>query len=181
VRQARGQRTRKAGGSVRRREHELWTTFIRDGRVDRVVGLRYLQALEKRVDDDVVGAARPSPTHHFFCHTGYTQRDCDAQVRRLRGILAGMDLAGLGEWTWVLVQSQEWKPILRRVGKDPENPAFTILEKRQTFLEDAPLDQVLRYAVTHELAHAMCREVDEAKATTLASQLLVTGTVACGV
>jgi len=66
-------------------------------------------------------------------------------------------------------------------GKDPENPAFTILEKRQTFLEDAPLDQVLRYAVTHELAHAMCREVDEAKATTLASQLLVTGTVACGV
>jgi hypothetical protein len=48
-----------------------------------------------------------------------------------------MNLAPLGDWTWILVQSRDWKPILRRVGRDPDSPALTILEKRQTFLEEA--------------------------------------------
>jgi len=183
---------------AQRREQELWATFIRDGRVDRVVGLRYLQALGKRGSDEVLREAIPVPTHHFFCHTGYNQPECDAQVKRLRQILAGVDLTALGEWTWVLVPSQEWKPILRRIGKDPESPAFTVLEKRQTFLEDAlfqtdanrsrtlllryrvPLDQVLRFAVVHELAHAMCQEVDEPRAIALAERLRTSGTVVCG-
>ena len=86
-----------------------------------------------------------------------------------------MDLARLGDWTWILVRSQDWKPILRRVGRDPDSPAFTILEKRQTFLEEAlfnavpersrtllekwrmPLDQLLMFAVAHELGHACAR------------------------
>jgi hypothetical protein len=183
---------------AQRREQELWTRFIRDGRVDQVVGLRYLQALEQRGSDDVLREAIPAPTHHFFCHTGYNQPDCDARVKRLREALANLDLTGLGEWTWVLVPSQEWKPILRRIGKDPESPAFTVLEKRQTFLEDAlfqtdanrsqtlllryrvPLDQMLRFAVIHELAHAMCREVDEPRAIALADQLRTRTTVVCG-
>ena len=112
-------------------------------------------------------------------------------------VLAGMDLARLGEWTWVLVQSRDWKPILRRVGRDPDSPAFTILDKRQTFLEEAlfrpnvdrsrillekyrvPLDQLLYVAITHELGHAICHEVDELKAIAYANQLRNTGRVLC--
>ena len=48
-----------------------------------------------------------------------------------------MDLAGLGAWEWILVRTTDWKPILRGVGLDPDSPGFTILEKRQTFLEEA--------------------------------------------
>ena len=138
-----------------------------------------------------------APNLHFYCNTGYDVRDCDVQLKQLRGVLAEIDLAPLGDWTWILVRSQDWKPILRRVGRDPESPAFTILEKRQTFLEEAlfnagpersrtllanfrmPLDQLLMFAVAHELGHALCHETDEAKAKAYAEQLRSTGKVTC--
>ena len=83
----------------------------------------------------------------------------------------------------------------RRPG--PDSPAFTILDKRQTFLEEAlfgptsiaagsswrsiaPLDQLLYVAITHELGHAICHEVDELKAIEYANQLRNTGRVLCG-
>jgi hypothetical protein len=108
-----------------------------------------------------------------------------------------MDLAPLDEWAWVLVRSQDWKPILRRVSRDTGSPAFAILEKRQIFLEEAlfradpersrellarfrvPLDELLSLAVVHELGHAMCQETDEARATEYAAQLSVTGETKC--
>lgn len=139
-----------------------------------------------------------TPAHHFICNTGYSQADCDKQEKRLSDILAGLDLSRLGEWSWVLVQSRHWKPILRRAGRDPDSPAFTILDRRQTFLEEAllrptvdrsqillekyrlPLDQLLYVAITHELGHAICHEVDERKAIAYASQLRNTGRVFCG-
>jgi len=77
-----------------------------------------------------------SPNFHFICNTGYNERSCNMQLKQLGGVLVGMELAPLGDWTWILVRSQDWKPILRRVGRDPESPAFTILEKPQTFLEE---------------------------------------------
>jgi hypothetical protein len=138
-----------------------------------------------------------SPNLYINCNTGFSERDCGAQRKRLGDLLAGMDLAPLGDWTWVLVRSEDWKPILRRVGRDADSPAFTILEKRQTFLEEAlftaspersrtlldkfrmPLDQLLPFAVAHELGHALCRETDEAKAKTYAEQLRSTGKVTC--
>jgi hypothetical protein len=138
-----------------------------------------------------------APHPHFHCNTGYNVRDCDVQLKQLGGVLVGMDLAPLGDWTWILVRSQDWKPILRRVGRDPDSPAFTILEKRQTFLEEAlfnagpersrtllekwrmPLDQLLAFAVAHELGHALCHETDEAKAKAYAEQLRSTGKVTC--
>src|SRR5215472_993151 len=78
-----------------------------------------------------------APNLHFHCDVGYTVIDCEAQLRRLRDVLTPLELTRLGEWTWILVRSDDWKPILRRVGRDPDSPAFTILEKRQTFLEEA--------------------------------------------
>jgi hypothetical protein len=138
-----------------------------------------------------------APNLHFYCNTGYTVRDCDVQLKHVRGVLAGMDLTPLGDWTWILVRSQDWKPILRRVGRDPDSPAFTILEQRRTFLEEAlfnadpersrtllekwrmPLDQLRMLAVAHELGHALCHEEDEARAKAYAAQLRSTGKVSC--
>jgi hypothetical protein len=138
-----------------------------------------------------------APTFHFYCNTGYSQADCDGQVRRLREVLAGMDLAPLGDWTWVLVRSQDWKPILRGVGRNTRSPAFAILQKRQIFLEEAlfradpersrellaefrmPLDQLLSVAVAHELAHALCQDTDEARAKAYAAELSSTGKATC--
>jgi hypothetical protein len=112
-------------------------------------------------------------------------------------MLVGMDLAPLGDWAWILVGSEDWKPILRRVGRDPNSPAFTILEKRQTFLEEAlfnaapprsrelfeewrmPLDKLRIFAVAHELGHALCHETDEARAKAYAEQLRSTGKATC--
>ncbi len=138
-----------------------------------------------------------APTFHFSCDTGYNQAACTEQVNQLGGILVRMDLSPLGDWTWVLVRSQDWKPILRSVGRDPKSPAFTILEKRQIFLEEAlfntvparsrelleewrmPLDQLRIFAVTHELGHALCQETDEARAEVYAEQLRSTGKATC--
>ena len=39
---------------ARKREQALWTRFIRDQRVDPVIALRYLAALERRPDDAVL-------------------------------------------------------------------------------------------------------------------------------
>lgn len=39
---------------ARKREQALWTSFIRDQRVDPVVALRYLSALDRRPDDQLV-------------------------------------------------------------------------------------------------------------------------------
>ena len=138
-----------------------------------------------------------TPNLQFICNSGYNEQDCTLQLRRLGDVLAKMDLAELGDWTWILVRSQDWKPILRSVGRDPDSPAFTILEQRRTFLEEAvfnpdparsrtllekwriPLDQFPKYAVVHELAHALCRETDEPRARAYAVELRNTGRVTC--
>ena len=138
-----------------------------------------------------------SPDAHFVCDTGYSEGDCKAQLKQLAGILVGMDLSPLGDWTWVLVRSEDWKPILRRVGRDPNSPAFTILKQRAIYLDEAlfigvpgrsrelfegwrlPLDQLRIVAVTHELGHALCQETDEARAESYAEQLRSTGKVTC--
>jgi hypothetical protein len=141
--------------------------------------------------------SRSQPGFNFYCNTGYSQADCDAHVRRLSDVLAKMDLAPISTWEWVLVRSLEWKPILRRVGRDTGSPAFTILEKRRVFLEEAlfradpersrellarfriPLDELLSAAVAHELGHALCHETDEARAKQYAAELSLTGKATC--
>jgi len=138
----------------------------------------------------------PAP-FHFYCNVGYAVPDCRLKLRRLQDVLESLNPAQLGEWTWILVRSEDWKPILRRVGRDPDSPAFTILASRQTFLEDAlfdadpvrsrtlverwrvPRDKLLAFAVAHELGHAVCAETDEANAIRYAEQLLGRGAAAC--
>jgi len=104
-------------------------------------------------------------------------------------IAAGVPLEELGPWTWVLVRSQDWKPISRMLRLNPESPAFTALEPRETFLEEAlflhdplrtaelmeewqrSMPKLLELAVTHELGHAICEEPNEAAADHIAEEL----------
>jgi hypothetical protein len=128
------------------------------------------------------------PPQHFVCNTGYTLQQCHQQMAVLRPLLDKYGAGHLGEWTWVLVRSQDWKTI-QRPWMDPDSPAFTVLGRRETFFEEALVSPVtlrrielvrrwslgtedlLALAVTHELGHALCNEVDEWKADTYGQHL----------
>jgi hypothetical protein len=119
---------------------------------------------------------------HFVCHTGYTLEKCHADVAALQKALAKYPVVRLGEWTWVLVRSEDWKAIVTPRGLNPDSPAFTYYAGRETFFEDAlvaevprrrfnlsalwgmSIEDLLVYAIAHELGHALCNEWDEAKA-----------------
>ncbi|MGI8773366.1 MAG: hypothetical protein ACR2JE_18230 [Acidobacteriaceae bacterium] len=110
----------------------------------------------------------------------------------LRGVLARYPSGTLGEWTWVLVRSGDWKPMKRRLRLDSDSPAFSFLARRETFIEEAlvapvpgrsaelivhwssSIDDLLTLAITHELGHALCNEQDEHKADAY-GRLLRTG------
>jgi hypothetical protein len=134
----------------------------------------------------------------FLCASPYSIAECDKQVIILQVALRRYPVEGLGQWTWVLVRSEDWKPILARVHMDPNSPAFSILERRQTFLEEAlvvskpgrqlellnkwyiPFDRFLDFAVSHELGHAFCNKSDEIGAERFAQQLRKGQAPECG-
>ena len=74
---------------------------------------------------------------HFVCNKGYTQVVCNTEMAVLRRTVEKYPTAALGEWTWVLVQNEDWRPILKSLGYDPNVPAFSVLAKRETFIEEA--------------------------------------------
>jgi hypothetical protein len=125
----------------------------------------------------------------FHCTVGYMPLECQREVVLLQTVLDHYQVEELGEWTWVLVSSRDWKPILLRVHLDPDSPAFSLPDQRKTFLEEVlfapdavrwpeilnkwkiPFNQFLDFAVTHELGHAFCNEYDESKAERYAKRL----------
>jgi len=116
---------------------------------------------------------------HFACNVGYTPRECQVAATVLRKALARYPVEALGEWRWVLVRSEDWKPILSRRRADPNVPAFSYLPKRETFLDSALVaapsihgaelsalwhmttEDLLDLAIRHELAHALCKDGNE--------------------
>jgi hypothetical protein len=139
------------------------------------------------------------PLQHFVCSTGYSLSKCQADMAVLRKTLAKYRAAELGEWTWVLVRSADWKYFVMPHGIDPDSPAVTYLPKRETFIEEAlvatvpqrvgelivrwgmNIDDLLELAVTHELAHVLCNEPSEAKANRAARTLLEGKPLSCEV
>jgi len=143
-----------------------------------------------------VTSAAPSPppqttssVQRFVCHTGYTPQKCHADTLVLRKALAKYPVADLGEWTWILIRSEDWKSIVVPRGLGPDSPAFTYYEKRETFLEEAlvaevperrrelllawrmSMEDLLDFAVAHELGHVLCNEKDEANVNRLSRML----------
>jgi hypothetical protein len=123
-----------------------------------------------------------NPIQRLVCNTGYKISECQQQLGVLRAALAPYPSHRLGTWTWVLVKSQDWKPIVQRMGGNADSPAFSVMEKRETFLEEAlfvpvgsrqvellriwsiPVDKFLDVAITHELGHGICHDLSEARA-----------------
>jgi len=129
------------------------------------------------------GSSQVEASHqHFFCHTGYTLEKCRKDIAVLQRVLEKYPVAQLGEWTWVLVRSADWRGVQSPRGFDPNSPAFTYFLGKETFLEEAlfsevprrcfdlqsawgmSIEKLLDYAVAHELGHAVCNERNEAKA-----------------
>lgn len=138
------------------------------------------------------GSALPQddvPLQRFVCNTGYTMEKCLKDIAVLQRTLAKYPVAQLGKWTWVLVLSEDWKPILKPRGLDPDSPAFTYYAKRETFIEEAIVadvpgrrdelkerwhmspDNLLHLAVSHELGHAFCNNKSEEIANRAAQRL----------
>src|SRR5262249_54199387 len=125
----------------------------------------------------------------FHCHTGYPLAQCQQDILQLKHVLSRYPIAGLGHWTWVLVRSQDWKFISRTLRLNPISPAFSALEPRETFLEEAlfthdpertaelmkewlsSMPRLLELAVSHELGHAFCGEPNETAADRFAGDL----------
>lgn len=131
-----------------------------------------------------------TPRQHVVCNTGYTVEKCRKDIGALRRTLAKYPVAQLGEWTWILVRSEDWKPIVIPRGLDPDSPAFTYYAKRETFIEEALVtnvpgrmdeliarwntsrERLLDLAVAHELGHAFCNDKSEETANRGVERLL---------
>lgn len=125
----------------------------------------------------------------FFCTENYNRKDCHNDIFTLRQALARYPLEKLGSWSFLLASSDEWQPLMTRLRLPSKSPAFTTLGGNTTvisqtlfsgpvdrrtelmMLYQVPSDQLLDLAVAHELAHALCHEFSELKATVYAEQL----------
>lgn len=125
----------------------------------------------------------------YTCNIGYTPQECQVATTVLKKALARYPVEALGEWSWVLVRTEDWKQILSVRGFDTDRPAFSYLPERETFLDGSlvagvssrgvelrviwhmPIEDLLDLAVRHELAHALCNEHDEAKTDRAATAL----------
>lgn len=143
--------------------------------------------------NSAASAQKQASQQHFACHVGYTPRECQVAMTVLRKTLERYPVEALGEWTWVLVRSEDWKHILSGGGFNSNNPAFSYLPKRETFFDGSlvvkqstrgmelsvawhmPIGELLDLAIRHELAHALCNELDEVK-TNRAAVTLKNGT-----
>src|SRR5215470_6337485 len=142
-------------------------------------------------------AQTSAPNQYFVCYVGYTPQQCAVDIAELRKVLTKYPVDALGEWTWVLVRTEDWKRILLDRGLDANGPAFSYLTKHQTFFDGAlvkkvssrgfalralwhmPIEDLLDFAVRHELGHALCNQREEAKANSAALALKEGKALAC--
>jgi hypothetical protein len=144
-------------------------------------------------------ARKEAPKQHFACNVGYTPSECQVATTVLRKALARYPVDALGEWTWVLVRTEDWKQILSERMFDSNHSAFSVLPKRATFLDGAlvlkisirgvelsaiwhmPIEDLFDLAIRHELAHAFCNDPDETKANRAAMALKDATPLSCRV
>jgi len=140
---------------------------------------------------------RPTPAQKFVCNTGYSRKQCDEEMTVLRKALANYPASDLGEWTWVLVRSEDWKLILLAHGLSPGTAALTAVGAKTTFFEGALVagpsgrvselidiwhvgrDGLLDLAVRHELGHALCNDANERRADRIARLLEQRKPISC--
>ncbi len=125
-------------------------------------------------------------TQIFLCDNRLAVSECKIEVEILKTHLQAFPVGQLGAWTWVLVRSDRWKDL----GLDAESPAYTAIEERLTLIDESmlaeknairteelmrkfelPLPELVDFAVTHEMGHALCGFRDEGRADAVARRL----------
>src|SRR3954470_7855153 len=76
------------------------------------------------------------PTQHLFCNSGYKERECLHQLAILTRKLERFHADAAGEWTWVLVRTDDWPQLMKTHGLNPNSPAFSALDRHETYLEE---------------------------------------------
>lgn len=133
------------------------------------------------------------------CTTDYTPTQCRANANELARVLRRYPTIRLGDWNFVLADSEHWDQLVKSLKRDPESPAFSDLVARVTVLEDTLFEtadsrrtkvarrfgqtsgDLLDYAVTHEMGHAICRERNEALAEEYGFDLRMRVEPVCGI
>jgi hypothetical protein len=142
--------------------------------------------------------ARPkAPAQHFVCNIGFTQSPCRVRTDALRAVLQKYPVRALGDWTWVLVRSNDWKKFLCDRHFSPNTPALTYLPSRETYFDEAlvidassrgvelsatwhmSIPALLDLAIRHEMGHALCNDPDESAAQRTAMLLQSVEPPAC--
>jgi hypothetical protein len=118
----------------------------------------------------------------FFCSVDYKSSECAKDVRTLQRHLLQYPVDQLGRWSFLLETTDEWSDLVRRLGGPSESPALTILTRNLTLLDralfsatvdrstqltrafDTRGDDLLELAISHELGHAICSDLDETHA-----------------
>lgn len=125
----------------------------------------------------------------FQCDGKVTLEACKQEALVLKALLDKYGADRLGRWKWVLVSSQQWEMLLAKNGFSPNVPAFSALDARITFFDDALIggspgrvsqlmdewhlgrEGLLDLAVRHELGHALCSDQSESRADRAAKLL----------
>jgi len=129
-------------------------------------------------------------TPSIFCEIRLANEDCKRAAEILVSHLHAYPVTQLGTWTWVIVSADYWSELGKDIGLDPESPAFTCIEDRMTLIDESilaqknarrnaellrkfemPLPQLIDFAVTHEIGHALCGFKEEYKAEAVGRRL----------
>jgi hypothetical protein len=145
----------------------------------------------------IQGDERFPQSIQFYCSPKYPRQRCVSDAIALQLVLRRYPVSELGAWSFVLASSSEWKDLVRSLGGIPGSPAFSVWENRTTVLEEALFsasgsrraELILRFgtvgepllliAVTHELAHVLCGELNENRAAAKGRDLVTAQTPAC--
>lgn len=166
----------------------MTSRFLGVQKLTPILAILVLIGIPSRFPSDLC-AQTAAPSQQFACNSGYTKQECQAATAVLKRALARYPVDALGQWTWVLVRTVDWKYVLEAKGMNVNDPAFSNLTRRKTFLDGSlvdgvstraielrliwhmPAEELLDFAIRHELAHAFCNEPDEFKANRIAISL----------
>jgi hypothetical protein len=133
------------------------------------------------------------------CTTTYSPAQCLTNANELARVLRRYPTMRLADWNFVLADSEHWDQLLRSLKRDPGSPAFTELVARVTVLEDTLFEtadsrrawlaqrygklpgELLDYAATHEMGHAICLERNEELAEEYGFDLRMGVEPVCGI
>src|SRR5271163_2432741 len=66
-----------------------------------------------------------SKGQRFSCSLDVPRAECLGELSAIRDRLSTYRAENLGPWNWILVRSEDWKPLLKDLGARTDSPAMT--------------------------------------------------------